>query len=104
MMYKCNGGEKMKVEEYFIKEALSVPWPASMEEILFNALESTYSFFLLIDGEKIVGCIKRETLSTKIKEVGLNKICYIPIESITTNVSIVTKEQVTEKLDDPNKL
>ncbi|MEH6957280.1 sigma-54 interaction domain-containing protein [Neobacillus drentensis] len=94
----------MKVEDYFIKEALSVPWPASMDEILFNALESTYSFFLLIDGEKIVGCIKRETLSTKIKEVGLNKIRYIPIESITTNVSIVIKEQVTEKLDDPNKI
>jgi hypothetical protein len=94
----------LKIEVYFIKEALSVPWPASMDEILFSALESTYSFFLLIDREKIVGCIKRETLSTKIKEVGLNMIRYIPMESITTNVSIVTKEQVTEKLDDTNKI
>ncbi|MGE7664867.1 sigma-54 interaction domain-containing protein [Ureibacillus composti] len=84
----------MKLEDYFIKDAMCIFLPTTIENLIKQSVKSSDKYFVLISTKnEIIGCIRRETLYNKINEVDFSEINQIAIESITTDVSVIIENQ-----------
>ncbi|WP_081810824.1 sigma-54 interaction domain-containing protein [Bacillus sp. UNC438CL73TsuS30] len=94
----------MNIKDYFIRDAICITLPVTFHQIVFEAIKSNYNWFILCSGQRIAGCIRRETLYEKLKEVDLANINTVSIECITTEVSVLNYEDSNQPIYEENKI
>ncbi|RJS50172.1 sigma 54-interacting transcriptional regulator [Bacillus sp. PK3_68] len=94
----------MRIDEYLIRDVFCIAWPATVEIIYLEAIKTSYHWFLLNEGEEIIGCIKRETLYDQLKTTDFTKLHSIAIKDLLTDVSVVTDEESSQINYDANKV
>jgi len=94
----------MKIEEYLLKGFTCISWPTTFEELIVAAVKSNSKWFILCSEEIIVGCIKRETIYKKIKEIDLSEIQTVSIEEIIVDAHVVNDENRESLVFEENKI
>ncbi|RJS50170.1 sigma 54-interacting transcriptional regulator [Bacillus sp. PK3_68] len=72
----------MENGKYHLHNAAYIPWPTTIEIVLFKALELDCQWFILQDNEKTVGYINRSTLYKKVKDIGFKQALTLSLEDL----------------------